>query len=108
MVEDTVIVDLIGMVIVDQADIAEFLCLFDEFLDPVLLIHDQSHLKKLVFSSVFLRTDIGDVEVIGTDQFQYRGNASRFILELEFEKNDASVVLITLQITDGSQFFRCF
>ena len=103
-VENAVVVHLFGAVVVDHPYAAQFFRTVQEAGDFVCVIHKQPHLEILVIGSVFLRTDIGNVEIEFADERQNVGHASGNVLQKKFQQDDAGFVgIVVPQIAD---FFK--
>ena len=96
------------MIIVDHSYTAQFFCFFNKGIYFVGVINNQSHFEKLIFSSVFLRAYIRNIEVVFTYKFEYRSNTAGNIFQTKFEQYHTAGIIVTLQITYSGEFFCCF
>lgn len=63
VIKNTVIVNLFGAVIIDDANLAQLFRFLQEFGYFIGVINVKSHFKQLIIRSVFLRADIGYIEI---------------------------------------------
>ena len=91
------------MIVVENAYRAQLLRFMKEFPECTFIFHKQAHFKSLVIRSVFLRTDIGDIQIETMDQLQNFRYASGNVPQHEFQENNAVFASVCLQVSDFLQ-----
>ena len=70
------------------------------------LFHEKAHFEHLPTASIRLGAEIGDIEMVLSDELQNTGYAAGNIPQLEFYQKDRTVCPAALEISDFSQLLR--
>ena len=107
-VEKAVVIDFVGMIVVNHANAAQLFCLVKKGIQLLRIIRDQPHFEQLIFGAVFLRADIGDIEAVRRDQLQNSRYAAGFVLQTKLQQHNVTVFLTALEIADRGELFGRF
>jgi len=89
-------------IVVEDLDLAELRRAFQKTRDVLPALHEQAHAEVLIRRAVALRTDIGDIELILSDELQNRLHRAGHVAQMEFDQNDVPETLVR-QIADLAQ-----
>ena len=107
LIEDTVVKDPFRVIVIKNAHRAHLLRFTEKAPERAFVLHKQSHLESLVSGSVFLGTDVGDIQIETVNQLQHVRHASGNIPQHEFQQDNAVFIFVCLEVSDFYQLSVC-
>ena len=105
-IENAVVQDLLRLVVVHHTHRTQQGRGVEEVGELLRLLYEQPHLEHLPCCAVLLGAEIGDIEIVLLNEFQYGGDAAGRVPQSELHQQHSPLVQTALETADLTQALR--